>query len=409
MTSRSQILPAARPLHRFPRDVLTRFIGLLTLLRRRLARSSTSVQGGRDARSAGRPCHSPPRVESDNRGFFGGGRGAVRRASRFSTRLLLACGLAPWPGGAAAEGYLERDDVRAYLDTIAAQHGFDRAWLTSVVADAEHQESIIAAISRPAERALAWHEYRDIFVTERRIAEGVDFWNANEAALDAAAERYKVPPHIVVAVIGVETNYGGNTGSYRVLDALTTLGFDYPRRAEFFRGQLTQFLLLVREEGMDSGALRGSYAGAMGLGQFIPSSYRTFAVDFDDDGARDIWNNRTDAIGSVANYLAEHHWRGAPVIAFKATSPPDGIEEWVDSSLRPVRTATDMRQLGIDVPAAVADDEPASLHRFEAADGIEYWVGLGDFYVITRYNHSRMYALAVFQLAEAIRERRTGT
>ncbi|MXY52980.1 MAG: lytic murein transglycosylase B [Gammaproteobacteria bacterium] len=322
--------------------------------------------------------------------------------------LATAFGLL-WQGAALAEGYVERDDVRAYLDSVASRYGFDRDWLTSVIADASHQESIIAAISRPAERALAWHEYRNIFITERRIAGGVQFWDGNQAALDAAAARYNVPPHIVVAIIGVETNYGGNTGSYRVLDALTTLGFDYPRRAEFFRGQLTEFLLLVREEGMDAGALKGSYAGAMGLGQFIPSSYRTFAVDFDDDGTRDIWNNRTDAIGSVANYFAEHRWKGAPVIAFQVDSPPANATELVDSGLKPTRTAGDLRALGIAVPAKVSDDEPASLHRFEAADGIQYWVGLGDFYVITRYNHSRMYALAVFELAEAIRERREGS
>ena len=322
--------------------------------------------------------------------------------------ILAALALTLWQGAVAAEGYVERDDVRTYLDSIAEQHSFDRDWLTSVVAGATYQQSIIDAISRPAERALKWHEYRDIFITERRIAEGVQFWNANEAALNAATERYNVPPHIVVAIIGVETNYGGNTGSYRVLDALTTLGFDYPRRAEFFRGQLTEFLLLVREEGMDAGALKGSYAGAMGLGQFIPSSFRTFAVDFDDDGTRDIWNNRTDAIGSVANYFAEHHWQGAPVIAFQVDSPPDNAAELVDSGLKATRTAGEFRALGIAVPAEVNDEEPASLHRFEAADGIEYWVGLGDFYVITRYNHSRMYALAVFQLAEAIRERHEG-
>ena len=324
-----------------------------------------------------------------------------RRMAMLATAFCLL-----WQGAALAEGYVEREDVRAYLDSVASRYGFDRDWLTSVIADASHQESIIAAISRPAERALAWHEYRNIFITERRIAGGVQFWNTNQAALDAAAARYNVPPHIVVAIIGVETNYGGNTGSYRVLDALTTLGFDYPRRAEFFRGQLTEFLLLVREEGMDAGALKGSYAGAMGLGQFIPSSYRTFAVDFDDDGTRDIWNNRTDAIGSVANYFAEHRWKGAPVIAFKVDSPPANAAELVDSGLKPTRTAGDLRALGIAVPAKVSDDEPASLHRFEAADGVQYWVGLGDFYVITRYNHSRMYALAVFELAEAIRERR---
>ena len=378
MTSRSQIAPVTDPTNHSP-QTLARW-------------SARLLQGPFRARNL--------RVLT--------GALAVRCANCWLRRMAMlatASGLL-WQGAALAEGYVEREDVQAYLDSIASRHGFDRGWLGSVIADASHQKSIIAAISRPAERALAWHEYRDIFITERRIAEGERFWDANQAALDAAAERYNVPPHIVVAVIGVETNYGSNTGSYRVLDALTTLGFDYPRRAEFFRGQLTQFLLLVREEGMDAGALKGSYAGAMGLGQFIPSSYRSFAVDFDDDGTRDIWNNRTDAIGSVANYFAEHRWQGAPVIAFKVDSPPANASDLVDSELKPTRTVGDMRALGIAVPADVNDDEPASLHRFEATDGAQYWVGLGDFYVITRYNHSRMYALAVFELAEAIRERR---
>lgn len=397
MTSRSQIAPVTDPTRHLSQALARRLLGFFRAVNlRRVFGLLLLAQ------------HLPPRA------FLIPRRTAPRKPRPFgiaprTAMLVAAAGLALGQVAAAAEGYAEREDVRAYLDSIASRHGFDRDWLTSVIADASHQESIIAAISRPAERALAWHEYRNIFVTERRIAEGVLFWDANQAALDAAAERYNVPPHIVVAIIGVETNYGGNTGSYRVLDALTTLGFDYPRRAEFFRGQLTEFLLLVREEGMDAGALKGSYAGAMGLGQFIPSSYRTFAVDFDDDGTRDIWNNRTDAIGSVANYFSEHRWKGAPVIAFQVDSPPANAAELVDSGLKPTRTAGDLRTLGIAVPAEVSDEEPASLHHFEAADGVQYWVGLGDFYVITRYNHSRMYALAVFELAEAIRERREGS
>ena len=396
MTSRSQLLPTILPTIAM-RDPTRRLSRLLPRYFR--ATRATRATRAKGVKSAGL---TPLRFLLPN--LTGAPQRSVGRAA-----LLAAFCLALGQGAAAAEDYVEREDVRAYLDSIASRHGFDRDWLTSVIADASHQESIIAAISRPAERALAWHEYRDIFVTERRIAGGGEFWSANQDALDAAAERYNVPPHIVVAIIGVETNYGGNTGSYRVLDALTTLGFDYPRRAEFFRGQLTEFLLLVREEGMDASALKGSYAGAMGLGQFIPSSYRTFAVDFDNDGTRDIWNNRTDAIGSVANYFAEHRWKGAPVIAFRVDSPPANAAELVDPELKPTRTAGDLRGLGIAVPAEVSNDEPASLHRFEAADGVEYWVGLGDFYAITRYNHSRMYALAVFELAEAIRERREGS
>ena len=172
----------------------------------------------------------------------------------------------------------------------------------------ERKQNILDAIARPAEKTKPWSEYRDVFLTDSRISEGVEFWRANAAALARAQQEYAVPPEIVVAIIGVETRYGRNAGTYRVLDALATLAFDYPPRSDFFRGELTEFLLLAREEGVDPRSLTGSYAGAMGYGQFIPSSFRNYAVDFDGDGKRNIWTNPHDAIGSVANYFGEHGW-----------------------------------------------------------------------------------------------------
>lgn len=308
--------------------------------------------------------------------------------------------------GVALADYAERPEVLAYQEELVAKHAFDKDWLVRIFADAERSESILNAISRPAERVRPWHEYRRIFVTEKRISRGVDFWRENRKAIDAAHAEYGVAGEIVVAIIGVETDYGRVLGSYRVIDALTTLGFDFPRRAEFFRGQLTEFLLLVREEGKDPLALKGSYAGAMGYGQFIPSSYRTFAVDFDGDGVRDIWSNRTDAIGSVANYFAEHGWRGGGPVAVQVqlgdNAKHDALaNQGLDLNLE----VGDLAAEGMTGVGDIGAEEKAALFRMETEVGDEYWLGLHDFHVITRYNRSSMYALAVLQLSQELRRR----
>ena len=202
--------------------------------------------------------------------------------------------------------YRDRDEVRVFAAEMARDHGFSEEGIIRVIGQAEYKQSIIDAISRPAERVLTWAEYQDIFLTDRRVRAGHDFMMEHKDALIRAQEIYGVPPVIITAIIGVETMYGQIRGSYRVLDALSTLAFDYPPRSRFFRKELKEFLLLVREQNQDITDLKGSYAGAMGYGQFIPSSYRAYAIDFDDDGVIDIWNNPTDAIGSVANYFARH-------------------------------------------------------------------------------------------------------
>jgi membrane-bound lytic murein transglycosylase B len=219
--------------------------------------------------------------------------------------------------------------------------------------------------------------------------------------LARAAVEFDVDPRVIVAIIGVETRYGRNTGSYRVVDALTTLAFDYPPRGDFFRRELTEFLLLAREEGKDPRSLKGSYAGAMGYGQFIPSSFRAYAVDFDGDGLRDIWGNTTDAIGSVANYFSRHGWRGGETVVIPVTATravPDGV---ANASLKLQYNVGELRGLGLEIED-LAPDTPAALFRMEAEEGPEYWLGLHNFYVITRYNRSRLYALAVVQLGDAI-------
>ena len=305
----------------------------------------------------------------------------------------------------AVADYASRPEVQTYLDELSARHAFSRQWLSGVLAGAERKDSIIEAISRPAEKAKPWHEYRGIFVTDERIVAGVDFWHEHGDTLAAATEQFGVAAEVVVAVIGVETYYGRYLGRYRVIDALSTLAFDYPRRARFFKGELTEFLLLVREEGHDPFKPMGSYAGAMGYGQFIPSSYRAYAVDFDADGVRDIWTNKVDAIGSVANYFARHGWRGQGPAALRVELEDPTLDGLANAGLELGHTIGDLRDRGVTGTDALAVDARAALFRMQAVDGDEYWLGLHDFYVVTRYNRSAMYALAVLQLAAEIRRR----
>lgn len=321
--------------------------------------------------------------------------------------IALGLGLLLWQWQATADAvdYSEREDVRAYVAETAAEHGFSEAELLALFGEAERKQSILDAISRPAERAKRWDEYREIFVTDSRTRLGVEFWDDNQAALAEAEAMFGVPAEIIVAIIGVETRYGRNMGSFRVVDALVTLGFDYPKRAKFFRKEFTEFLQLAREEGMDPLTLKGSYAGAMGYGQFIPSSFRAYSIDFDDDGTRDIWANKRDAIGSVANYFKVHGWRGDGPLLLPATLADPKADELANDGLKLKHTVGSLQAAGVEVSGAAADT-PAALFRLQLEDGVEYFVALHDFYVITRYNHSHMYALAVSQLAEAVRQAR---
>ena len=303
-----------------------------------------------------------------------------------------------------AQNFVERKEVRAYLDDLSGSYGFSRNNLEKILSDHKPNKRIIDLISRPSEKRLQWHEYRKILVDEARIKLGVEFWNENIGALSEAEQVYSVAPEIIVAIIGVETRYGKIMGSYPVVEALSTLAFDYPPRAKFFRKELTEFFILSREQKLDPASLTGSYAGAMGYGQFIPSSYRAYAVDFDGDNFKDIWNNKADAIGSVANYFSRHGWQGdGPVIVrgYKTSPSPDVT---ANESLEPKFLAGDLRKKGIS--NNLADNTKVSLFEMEGEKGQEYWLGLSDFYVITRYNRSSMYALAVFQLSQAIKQER---
>ena len=325
-------------------------------------------------------------------------------------KLQVFCSGLAWLLALPAFAIPEHPGADEFVARAAAEHGLDAAQVAALLEGAEFKQSIVDAISRPAE-GKPWHEYRPIFITERRIDEGVDFWRENRDLIDRVAERFGVDPQIIVAIIGVETFYGRITGGYRVLDALATLAFHYPAdrvrdRSAFFAGELMQFLLLGPEEDLPLDEVTGSYAGAMGMGQFIPSSYREYAVDLDEDGSRDLWRSTGDVVGSVANYLARHGWvRGDPVTrqAFPAENADLGLLEGRD--YRPQMTVLDLHGKGFRSAADLDPDRKAALVRLEEDGHDTYWLVFQNFYVITRYNRSPLYAMAVYQLSEEIRRR----
>jgi membrane-bound lytic murein transglycosylase B len=309
-------------------------------------------------------------------------------------------------GPTAAPPHELRADMAAFVQEMSARHGFDEEELRRLLAHAELRPDIIASMSKPAE-AKPWYRYRPIFVNSTRIQAGTEFWREHRAALARAEWTYGVPAEIIVAIIGVETRFGQNTGRFRVLDALATLAFDYPPRSHYFRSELEQFLLLTREEGLDPLGLTGSYAGAMGWAQFMPGSYRSYAVDFDQDGKRDLWHNPVDAIGSVAAYLAAHQWQGGGSVAVPADITGDKYKRLLEAGLAPRFSPQELRAHGVALQASPRSEPAGALLELETETGKEYWVAFQNFYVITRYNRSPLYAMAVYQLAQAIRDLRT--
>ena len=294
------------------------------------------------------------------------------------------------------------DSFNQFVRQMTAKHRFNEAELRGLFQAVNIQQPILDAMSKPAE-AKPWHQYRDIFMTEARIAGGVEFWRANRAALIAVERQYGVPAEIVVAIIGVETKYGAHTGKYRVIDALATLGFAYPPRSDFFLKELENFLVLCRQEQLDPLQPMGSYAGAMGFPQFMPSSYLAYAKDFDLDHKRDIWRNPVDAIASVGNYFAANGWRRGGAIVFQVAANGESYRQALSKGVKPDSTVGQLRRLQVKTPTMLADSESAKLLSYPLLDHEELWLGLHNFYVITRYNHSPLYAMAVFQLSQAIK------
>lgn len=295
-------------------------------------------------------------------------------------------------------------EVNDFIDEMVIKHDFEKAELAQIFDEVEVKNSILKAISRPAEKSKPWYDYRKIFITDSRIAGGVKFWQQHASSLKRAEQQYGVPVEIIIAILGVETRYGGNVGGYRVLDALSTLAFRYPPRSPFFRSELEHFLLLTREEQMSRLDPIGSYAGAMGLGQFMPSSYREYAVDFDGDGKRDIWTNPVDAIGSIANYLKRHGWVAGESIVHKTSLSGEIPTELLKRGLKPSINRDELQQANISLQDLPLAEDKITLISLTQKNGEEYWLARQNFYAVTRYNHSRMYAMAVTQLAQAIRQ-----
>lgn len=324
-----------------------------------------------------------------------------RRISGLASSVLLLLGVSLPQAQAAYDQHPRFDEFAKELEAeyqIPASEA--KAWLSQ----AEKLDSVLEAIQRPAEKSKEWHEYRQIFLTEKRIREGKAFLKQYDELLTAAEQQYGVRKEIIAAIIGVETFYGKRQGRYRVLDSLATLAFDYPKRPLFWR-ELKAFFSLAEKEQLDPGTIKGSYAGAMGYGQFIPTSYLSYAVDGDRDGKRDLWQNPADAIASVANYFKRHGWRqGEPVVQRVRVSGSQ-YQDVVNDSRKPKWTVAELKALGVEPTAAVADDKPATLMRLQGKNGAEFWMGEYNFYVITRYNHSRLYAMAVYQLSEELARR----
>ena len=307
------------------------------------------------------------------------------------------------PAPVQGANYLHYPALQAFIGRMQQVHGFDAGQLQNLFATVQRNEEIIAKASKPAE-AKPWLQYRPIFITEDRIQSGVAFWQQYANTVEAAAQQYGVDPAYIVAIIGVETFYGRNTGNYFVLQALTTLAFDFPKRADFYQKELEQYLLLTREEQVQPLAWQGSYAGAMGLGQFISSSYRQYAQDFDQDGRRNLWSPE-DAIGSVANYLVRHGWQAGEDVAVPAYVSGQAYARLLNEKpVKPSLTLPALSMQGI-APVSQFRARQASLILLDGAAGNEFWLGGDNFYVITRYNHSNKYAMAVHQLAQAIRQR----
>jgi peptidoglycan lytic transglycosylase B len=332
---------------------------------------------------------------------------------RFLLVLAVAVALVPARADStvapASRLDVKRPEVKTFIDEVSERHSLSRAKLSKLLASAQPQPKIIELMTRPAERVVPWWEYRGLFVTEERISLGVQFWQDHREDLERIATERGVAPEYIVAIIGVETKYGRITGRYRVLDALVTLAFDYPPRSAYFRKELEEFVLLIREESLDPLKVLGSYAGAMGGAQFMPSSYRRYAVDAGDDQRRDLWQDWGDVFASVANYFREFGWEpGGPVLAEVDLDPEPTFT--IDTRNRTLNeTVQSLRAMGVETRTDAPPETPVLLVSAEQSDGPVYRVGFKNFEVITQYNRSVRYAMAVNDLAQAIALRMRGS
>ena len=321
--------------------------------------------------------------------------------------LLLIFGLLFASHAAALEitagDYQGREDVVAFIQRMAAETDYSEQELLTLFGQVEKQEHLFAKLDRPAEKELDWYQYRRIFIKDKRISQGVAFWREHRELLSEVSDSMGVPEEIIVAIIGVETYYGIYKGKDPVFDSLVTLAFDYPRRAKFFSRELEEFLLLAREQGFEARSLRGSYAGAMGMPQFISSSYRAYAIDYDGDGQINLFDSIPDIAGSVANYFVRHGWERGGRVARPLVAIEDNTIASLEPGVKPRYTWGELNQSGLESRFDIDAAAPVALVTLQQKDHPEYWAGFQNFYVITRYNHSELYAMAVYQLAKLIR------
>ncbi len=337
----------------------------------------------------------------------------IRRIDRTGTRVnfkplrraaaaIIASLFFAMTSSMAVADFSDHPKALSFIDEMQNKHQFEKDWLEALFAATPRSEKALELIQRPAEKTLQWEGYRPIFLTEERIDAGVEFWQEHKEILERAQLRYGVPAEMIVAIIGVETYYGRISGGFPAVSALATLAFEFPRREKFFRKELEEFLLLIRENQLDYRELEGSYAGAFGLPQFISSSYREYAVDFDNDGERDLWGSVPDAIGSVANYFYRHGWKNGQAVT-ESVQITGKAQELVTDGPKPVHSLDTLKAAGI-YPKRKGNGK-YTLLKLQGEKGSEHWIAHENFYVITRYNHSNMYAMAVYQLSQEIRNR----
>jgi membrane-bound lytic murein transglycosylase B len=321
----------------------------------------------------------------------------IKKIISFSLLCLMA-----FSANLMAANYAKHPVALKWVNQMQKE-GFSKQYLMKVLSSARRQNSILKAMNRQAEGRLSWEKYRARFVETKRIQNGSKFMSKHKKALQRAEKKFGVPAQMIVSIIGVETRYGKVTGNYRVLDAVATIAFDHKRRGKFFRNELKEFLLLSKEEKIDYTKPKGSFAGAMGLGQFIPSSFRKYAIDFDGDGRRDIWRNPTDAIGSIANYFAEHGWQQGEQVVVAVKAPKIISEDLYNNGLELKITLKEWAKKAVKGAEKFDQSSKATLMKLNYANKDQFWFGLNNFYVITRYNRSRYYAMAVYQLSQLIK------
>lgn len=319
--------------------------------------------------------------------------------------LLLLAAMFSFPVEAVklSEGdYRFREDVEAFIKDVAARSDYTEQQLIDLFGQVQNQRHLFERMDKPAEK-LEWHQYRKIFLTDKRIQKGIQFWQKNKDLLARVEQTYQVPAEYIVAIVGVETFYGAYKGKAPVFDTLVTFAFDYPKRARFFTRELEEFLVLSAAQNLDVRSIKGSYAGAMGIPQFIASSYRHYAVDFDGDGEANLFDSLPDVLGSVANYFKRHGWKAGEAVTYPLVVAEKSRLNQVKAGVKPVYTLSDLQSAGFKASQPLSPDTAVALIKLKQQDSIDYWAGLKNFYVITRYNHSELYAMAVFQLSQEIK------